>query len=445
MENNMDKILINKAIILTLNPAEPVLYDKAILLEDGTIKKIAARSDFPDFDGKEIDASGQVAMPGFINAHHHFYSTLVRGLGKAAPAKNFNAVLTNLWWRLDKQLMMSDIYYSALVSALDAVRHGTTTIIDHHASPGAIPGSLDEISKTTKLAGIRASLCYEVSDRDGTDKTNEGIRENVMWLENVQSEQNEFLKGLFGMHAAFTLSDKTLEAIAFEGEKLNCGYHIHVAEASSDEDFSLQQYNKRVVNRLKDYNLLNNKSIAAHCVHIDEQEMEILAELGTAVVHNPQSNQNNAVGIADVVKLTKQGVLVGLGTDAMTVNMLEELRVGIWAQHLKHDPSQGFMEIAHTLLRNNAAIANRYWDNRLGILKEGRAADLVLIDYYPPTPLDADTWIGHIIYGLSQAVVDTTICAGNILYQNKKLMLDIDEAEVAAKSRECATKLWERF
>jgi len=441
----MDKILITNGIILTLNPEQPVLFDKALLLETGTISKIADKGEITDFKGRTIDASGQVVLPGFINVHHHFYSTLVRGLGKAKPSKDFNQVLEHLWWRLDKQLLQEDVYYSALISAVDAVKHGTTTIIDHHASPGAISGSLNEIAKAVTQCGIRANLCYEVSDRDGDCKTHEGIKENLDWLRQVKSEQSDFLKGLFGMHAAFTLSDITLHTIAEESRKLNCGYHIHVAEAASDEQYSLKHHNKHVVNRLKDFKLLNDKTIAAHCVHINEQEMEILSHFKVAVAHNPQSNQNNAVGIADVVKLAKKGVLVGLGTDAMTVNMLEEIRVGLWAQHLKHDPSQGFMEITNTLLKNNGEIANRYWGGKLGMIGEGKAADLVVIDYYPPTPLDANTWLGHIIFGISQAMVDTTICGGKIIYQNKKLLLDIDEAEVAAKSRECATKLWERF
>jgi putative selenium metabolism protein SsnA len=441
----MNKMLITNGIILTLNPENPVLYDKVLVLEDGIVQKIADKSEVTDFKGTVLDASGKVVMPGFINVHHHFYSTLVRGLGKAKPSKDFNQVLENLWWRLDKKLMLDDVYYSALISAIDAVKHGTTTIIDHHASPGAINGSLNEIAKAVKLSGIRANLCYEVSDRDGECRTMDGIKENVQWLESVKANQSEYLKGLFGMHAAFTLSDKSLELIASEGQKLNCGYHIHVAEAMSDEDFSLKHFGKRVVPRLNEFNLLNDKTIAAHCVHIDEAEMELLAQAKTAVAHNPQSNQNNAVGIADVVKLTQKGITVGLGTDAMTVNMLEEIRVGLWAQHLKHDPSQGFMEIANTLLKNNGVIANRYWNNQLGMIAEGKSADLVLIDYYPPTPLDANTWLGHIIYGISQSQVDTTICAGKVLYQNKKLMLDLDEAEVAAKSRECGSKLWERF
>lgn len=441
----MSKILIKNGTILTGNADNPVLNDKVLLIENGKISKICAPGEVGVFDGQVIDATGKVVMPGFINAHHHFYSTMVRGLGKAAPSKDFNEVLENLWWRLDKKLLMEDVYYSSLISAIDAVKHGTTTIIDHHASPGAILGSLDEIAKATKLAGIRANLCYEVTDRDGDSKALDGIKENVMWLEAIQANNDEYLKGLFGMHAAFTLSNRTLETIAFEGERLNCGYHIHVAEAASDEEYSLKHFNQRVVNRLHKFNLLNDKTIAAHCVHVDEAEMEILAQMKTAIAHNPQSNQNNSVGIADVVKLTQKGCLVGLGTDAMTVNMLEEIRVGLWAQHLKHDPSQGFMEIATTLLKNNAIIANRYWDNQLGTLEAGKAADVVLIDYYPPTPLDSNTWLGHMIFGLSQSQVDTTICAGKILYQNKQLKLDIDEAEVNAKSRECAAKLWERF
>jgi len=441
----MDKVLITNGIILALNPQEPVLYNTDLLLEEGKISRLAEHGSIREKDVQEIDAAGKVIMPGFINVHHHFYSTLVRGLGKAAPSHDFNEVLENLWWRLDKQLLMDDIYYSALISVLDAVRHGTTTIIDHHASPGAITGSLNEIAKAVLQGGIRANLCYEVSDRDGECKSMDGIKENVHWLEQVQTGESDFLKGLFGMHAAFTLSDETLETIAAEGQKLNCGYHIHVAEAASDEDFSLKHFSKRVVNRLQDFGLLNDRSIAAHCVHIDEQEMEILAQNKVAVAHNPQSNLNNSVGIADVVKLAQKGLTVGLGTDAMTVNMLEEIRVGLWAQHLKHDPSQGFMEIADTLLKNNAVIANRYWDGQLGMIAEGKAADLVLMDYLPPTPLDANTWIGHVIYGISQATVDTTICGGRVLYQNKKLLLDIDEAEAAAKSRECAIKLWERF
>ncbi|MFH1726616.1 MAG: amidohydrolase family protein [Elusimicrobiota bacterium] len=163
-------------------------------------------------------------------------------------------------------------------------------------------------------------------------------------------------------------------------------------------------------------------------------------------MHNPQSNMNNAVGIADIIAMCGKGILVGLGTDAMTVNMLEEVRVAQWAQHLRHqNPSVGFMESASTLMFNNAKIANRYWDPKVGVLKEGYAADIILMDYYPPTPFDGNTFLGHLIFGLSQSFVDTTIAGGKVLMENKKLAIDVDEEEIAAKSRELATELWERF
>ena len=174
--------------------------------------------------------------------------------------------------------------------------------------------------------------------------------------------------------------------------------------------------------------------------------MELLAETGTAVVHNPQSNMNNAVGVADVLGMLRKGVLVGLGTDAMTVNMLEEVRAALWVRHLaERNPSVGFVETLSTLLVNNARIANRHFPVRLGELREGCAADLVLIDYEPPTPLDEGTFLGHLAFGLSQAVVDTTVVGGDVLMAGKRLELDLDEAEIAAKARERAKALWERF
>jgi cytosine/adenosine deaminase-related metal-dependent hydrolase len=164
------------------------------------------------------------------------------------------------------------------------------------------------------------------------------------------------------------------------------------------------------------------------------------------VAHNPQSNQNNAVGIADVMSLVGRGVRVGLGTDAMTVNMLEEIRVAMWAQHLRQDnPSCGFMEIANTLFARNPELASRMWGFPLGTLQEGAAADIILVDYHPPTPLNSNTVLGHLIYGISQATVDTTICAGRVLMEDKRLCIDVDEAALAARSRELTVKLWDRF
>ncbi|MDD3235562.1 MAG: putative aminohydrolase SsnA [Candidatus Cloacimonetes bacterium] len=442
----MNRYIIHGGLILSFDAKQPVLKDMAILVEDGKISKIAPLADFSTIACERIDVQGKLIMPGLINAHHHFYSTLVTGLGKAAPSKDFNEVLNNLWWRLDKKLLNEENYISALVSSLTAIRKGTTTIIDHHASPFAVRGSLSEIARATKLSGIRASLCYEVSDRDGEAIAQEGIEENAAWIKSCQTHPDEHLKGLFGMHAAFTLSDKSLEQIASKVQNLNCGTHIHAAEAESDERFNLDHYGKRVVERLNDFGLINKNSIMVHGVHLNPKEMMIIAEKGAAIVTNPQSNLNNAVGIADVCKMTELGVTVGLGTDAMTVNMLEEVRVGIWAQHCRqNDPSQGFIELANALLQNNPIIAQKYWGAKHGTITEGGAADIIVVDYDPHTPLDENSWIGHVVYGVSQASVSATISAGKVLMWDGELLLDIDEASIKARSRELAAALWKRF
>lgn len=437
-------ILIKNAIIATGGERNKILYDHSILIENDTIKKIDNKNKFKGKYSKVIDGQGKIAMPGLINTHMHFYSTFARGLIKAKPSKNFVEVLNHLWWRLDKKLILADCYYSAIIPLIDAIRKGTTTIIDHHASPFAIRGSLKFIEKAVREIGLRACLCYEVSDRDGKEKAKEGIKENVDFIKYACKKDDNFVYGLFGLHASFTISNETLEEAADHGHHLNVGFHIHAAESQSDQIHSETHYNLRVIERLQKFGIVGNKSICAHCVHINEKEMDILKHTQTAVVHNPQSNANNSVGIADIVKMSKKGILVGLGTDAMTVNMLEELRYGIWLQHLKNDPSVGFTESVWALLVNNGKIANRYFKN-IGEIKEGNFADIILMDYNPPTPLTSDNFYGHLVFGISQNQVDTTIVNGRILMENKKLKIDIDENEIFKKSLEASKKLWNRF
>ncbi|MBI4677014.1 MAG: putative aminohydrolase SsnA [Elusimicrobia bacterium] len=439
-------LLIKDGLIVTFGDKNRVLSGHSILCENGRIAKIAKSHAFKGKYKKVLSADGKAVLPGFINSHMHFYSTMVRGLGKALPSKDFAGILRNLWWRLDKKLCLDDCYYSALLPLIDAVKRGTTTLIDHHASPFAARGSLDLIAKAVKETGVRASLCYELSDRDGEEVAQDGIDENVAFIKRCKAEKDEQLKALFGLHASFTITDKTMARAAEAGVELGAGFHVHTAEARSDQDYNEGHFGLRVVERLHKFGILGPKTIAAHCVHVNDREMDLLKSTDTAVAHNPQSNMNNAVGVADIIKMQAKGILVGLGTDAMTVNMLEELRVALWAQHLSHDnPSCGFMEAASTLLFNNAKIADRHWGVKLGVLEEGAAADIVLMDYHPPTPFDEGTVLGHVIFGLSQSSVDTTIASGKVLMEGKRLKLGIDEAEAAAKSLELSKKLWQRF
>jgi putative selenium metabolism protein SsnA len=329
---------------------------------------------------------------------------------------------------------------------LESIRHGTTTLVDHHASPRAVRASLGAIAQAVMETGLRACLCYEVSDRDGARIAREGLAENAWFIRECQERKGDHVKALFGLHASFTLSDATLETATTLGHELGVGFHIHAAEAESDQEHAQHTSGMRVVERLKHFEILGRRSIAAHCTHVDRKEMELLAETQTAVAHNPQSNMNNAVGVANVIELSRRGVLVGLGTDAMTTNMLEELRVALWGQHLSQgNPSAGFYEMVNALFGNNPAIARRIFDLDLGELCPGAAADIVVVDYDPPTPLEDANAFSHLVFGISQAAVDTTIVSGRALMQNRRLMLDLDEERVNARARELASKLWKRL
>lgn len=454
-----NKILIKNGTILTFNEKKQYLKNHSILIAGDKIVKIAPNSELMNSHEQEeknvrvIDAKNRIVMPGLINTHMHFYSTFARGLTKAKPSTNFSEVLNNLWWRLDRKLTKEDCYYSTMVAMIDGIKQGTTTYFDHHASPYAIEGSLAEIGRAAKDCGVRVSLCYELSDRDGEVISQKGVTENIETLLWLKKEKSDFLKAMFGIHASFTVSDQTLSQIQkVVSQKLQCnlediGVHIHLAEDAVDELQCHREYNKSVVKRLNDHGLLGPKTITAHGVHLEEEEMEILASTKTILVHNPQSNMNNSVGIANIMKILDKGVLVGLGTDAMTVNMLEELRFCLWAQkYYQKDPSGCFMESVNLLLKNNPIIAKRFWsEGAIGTLEEGGRADLIIRDYLPPTPIGEDNFMGHLVFGISQSKVDTTIVGGNILMSEGCLTSALDEEAIYAKSSELAQNLWSRF
>jgi len=439
-------LLIENGTLLSPGGEVSVRRGQSVLIEDGLITRVAPRSRFARYTGQRLDAAGKVVVPGHINAHTHFYSTFARGLTRAKPARDFTGVLRHLWWRLDSALTAEDCYLSALVALLDAIRHGTTTLIDHHASPRAVGGSLDAIARAVEESGLRACLCYEVSDRNGAAIAREGLAENVRFIRRCQGGDVTRLQALFGLHASFTLSDATLTAATSLGHELQTGFHIHVAEAQSDQKAARRTSRMRVVERLVRFGILGERSIAAHCTHVSPREMDLLAETGTAVVHNPQSNLNNAVGIANVLELKRRGVLVGLGTDAMTNNLLEEVRVALWAQHLaRRNPSAGFAEITGALFSGNAEIAGRIFGLRFGEIRAGCVGDVAIYDYDPPTPFESGNALGHVVFGLSQATVDSTIVGGRVLMRNRRLARDLDEARVNARAREHAKTLWQRF
>jgi putative selenium metabolism protein SsnA len=440
-------MLIVNGTLLTFGASARIINNGALRIQDGWIHDLATTPELRDkYPGEEeLDAGGRLIMPGLICAHTHYYGLFARGMAipGEAPA-DFPQILERLWWRLDKALSLEDIRYSALYCLVDAIRNGTTTLIDHHASPHAIPGSLDAIAAAVLQAGVRSCLCYEVSDRDGAERTTEGLEENARFIRRVKGQAG-LLSGTFGLHASLTLSDETLARAVDMARLLDVGFHIHVAEAAADVQDSLQKYGLRVVERLAQRGILGPKTIAAHCVHVNEHEMDLLHESGTRVVHNPRSNMNNAVGVADVPKMLTKGVAVGLGNDGFSNNMFTEMKAAYLLHKLaKGDPRVlGADQVLTMAMHNNAQTARLFYPRPLAELTPGACADVVFLDYVPPTPLTLGNLPWHIMFGVDGAHVSTTIVAGKILMHNRKLTT-LDEEEIGARARELAAKVWLR-
>src|SRR5215468_12600857 len=385
----MNTALVTNATLVNWTPRQ-IKPKQAVLVRDEMIADIGPSSDlvarYPDV--RQYDASGKLLMPGNICAHTHFYGAFARGMAiPGAPPKDFPEILERLWWRLDKTLTLDDVRYSALVCLIDAIKHGTTTLIDHHASPNAIEGSLDVIAEAVRQAGPRACLCYEVTDRDGPEKARDGIDENLRFIRSATRDPKSTISATFGLHASLTLSDATLEACrnAHDG-----GFHIHAAEHEADQFDSLKKSGSRVIDRLRKFGVLGPRSIVAHAVHIDLLEAELLRDTGTWVTHQPRSNMNNAVGAADVEGLLRMGVKVGLGNDGFSNAMWDEWKATyLYHKAATRDPRRmSGATVAEMAVTNNAALANVFFPQApIGVLAPGAFADIIFVDYHPTTPL----------------------------------------------------------
>jgi putative selenium metabolism protein SsnA len=444
-------MLITNARLVTWEDQNQVLENHALYIEGDRIAEIGPQQELISKhpEAERLDAAGQYVMPGNICAHTHFYGAYARGMAIPGPApKDFPEILRRLWWPLDKSLSLEDVRSSALVCLVDAVRHGTTTLIDHHASPNAIDGSLDVIAEAVEQSGLRAVLCYEVTDRDGQEKAQAGIQENVRFIE--KAAQNEYTGGrvraTFGLHASLTLSGETLDqcrAAAPEG----VGFHIHGAEHEADEEDSLAKSGKRVVQRLNDHGILGPNTILAHAVHVDEDEMDLLASSRTWVTHQPRSNMNNGVGAARVDRLLDRGIPVCLGNDGFSNAMWEEWKAAYLMHKVtRRDPrAMPGDQVARLGVYNNAALARVFFPEApLGMLAPGAYADLIFVDYHPYTPLHAGNLPWHIVFGFHESMITTTIASGNVLMKDRQV-LNFDVEAIAARARELAPGVWERY
>ena len=447
-------MLITHGLLITMTEPNRVIPDGAVYIRDGLIADLGttqeltqkyARADASLANGPvEISARGKLILPGNICAHTHFYGAFARGMAiPGQPATNFVEILERLWWKLDRALDLEAVRYSTLVCLVDAIRHGTTTLIDHHASPNAIEGSLDAIAGEVERAGLRAALCYEVTDRNGQDGANSGIAENVRFARECGKRKSSHIRAAFGIHALLTVGDGTLDRCVAAAGDANIPLHLHVAEGQADQSESLARYHMRVVERLSAHDALTEKTINAHCIHLNDREIQLLAEHGAKVTHQPRSNMNNAVGVAPVLQMLGAGICVGLGNDGFSNDAFIEMKFAdLLHRHALHDPrAMGADKIVHMTYANNASIARLFWDQPVGTLEVGAHADLILADYQPFTPLHAGNLPWHLLFGMDGSEITHTICGGKLLMSDREL-LTLDATEISAHAREVAQRVW---
>lgn len=442
-------MIIHNATIITWETPNRIIRGQALRVEQDRITEIDEASKLLDKypQDERIDAGSQLLMPGLICAHTHFYGLFSRGMAihGDAPA-DFVEILQKLWWPLDQSLQEEDVYYSALLSAIDAIKHGTTTVFDHHASPSMILGSLDIVERAVSEVGLRASLCYEVTDRGGKKKANEGIQENLRMIEKARKyPAGSMVTAMFGLHAGLTLSDETLKR-SRDYIQEGYGFHIHVAEHQSDEFDSLNRHGKRVIDRLEEFGITGTDSIFVHGVHLDAKELEIIRDTGTWLTHQPRSNMNNAVGMANVEGAIRYGIPVCLGNDGFSFAMWDEWRTcylahKLWNRDPRSMPGNLVIEMGAV---NNAKIASHFFRDRIGTIEVGAKADLVLVDYKPITEMSEGNLPWHILFGFRDSMVTTTIVNGKTVMKDR-VIEGINETDIAQRAASLSQEVWKRY
>jgi putative selenium metabolism protein SsnA len=430
----MGKLLLHNLRIVDPFGEREFLEHAAILIEDEIIKFVGRGFSHVDFDGQILDMEGKTVLPGIINAHTHLYSTLAMGMPAPQKSpKNFVEQLEEVWWKLDRGLDKASVLASFEAGLMDCIQNGTTTIIDHHASPYLVEGSLDLLAAMAESFGLNISLCFESSDRNGEANFKDELLENIRAIKKYAN--NPYVSPRLGLHASFTLSDDSLEMVSKQLQKIpDCGIHIHVAEDLADEKDAQARGYRSVIQRLDNFNLLSNQSLIIHGIFMTREDRHILLKHGCHLVHNPTSNAKNQVGVLETEII--ESMSPGLGTDGMQNNLLREAKEGTLIRSATESPAVNYLEL---LFRNNPDIALKIFGKLVGHIEEEAQADLVFYDYDPRTDFNADNFGSHLLFGFGQP---TDVMTRGVFRMRKRHLVDIDETRIRENARRQSARLW---
>ncbi|WP_068870408.1 putative aminohydrolase SsnA [Edwardsiella tarda] len=437
-------LILKNVTAVQFEPAQ-VREGVDIAIDGAEIRAIGdnLHAQFPDAQVKEMH--GRLVMPGIVCAHNHFYSGLSRGImANIAPCPDFISTLKNLWWRLDRALDEESLYYSGLICSLEAIKSGCTAVIDHHASPNYIAGSLATLRKGFLKAGLRGMTCFETTDRNGgTRELQQGVEENIRFaqlIDEAKAKGSEpyLVEAHIGAHAPFTVSNAGLEMLAEALRATGRGLHIHAAEDRYDVSHSHDKYGQDLVVRLAEYGLINDKTLLAHGLYLSNEDIRILNEQDAFLVHNARSNMNNHVGYNQRLAQFRN---LALGTDGIGADMFEELKFAFF----KHRDAGGplWPDSFTRFLYNGNQLLNRNFGARFGRLEAGYKADLTICDYPSPTPLAAQNIGGHLAFGLGSSSVHSVMVEGVMVYEDRAFPFDIEP--IYAEARKVAARMWQRM
>jgi 5-methylthioadenosine/S-adenosylhomocysteine deaminase len=444
----MTSILVKGGIIVTMDPRHRILSDHSMIIDDGKFKAIGKTGEITRHSKTDeiVDASGSIVMPGLICSHTHLYGILLRGAKlNITPPSDFTQILQRIWWPVDESLTFDDAYASALVACLESLKTGTTTFADTYSGPNSIEGVLDRIAKAVDEVGIRGLLSFEATERHSKEEGERGVRENVRFATSMKREKKSRTLPLFSLHASFTVTDELIRSVRELASKYSVPITIHTSEGPGDPQHNMERYGKRTIERLRDIGLLAPDVVLAHCVHLNDNELNIVAKAGAKIAHNPMSNMLNAVGTARVPDMLRRGIRVGLGNDGYIFDGFQNMRAAyLIHRSITRDPNAiDAYEILEMATIRGAELYGL--EKQIGSIERGKRADLIVIKPdILPTPLNADSVVGHLINTITGHHVRTTIVDGRIVMRDRTVTT-LDEIDAQRKGQDAAAALWQRL
>jgi putative selenium metabolism protein SsnA len=425
-----------------------ILEGHSVAIESGRILEIGKNADLTKkHTGAEVlDATGCIVMPGIVCSHSHLYGMLLRGASlKITPPSDFTQILQRIWWPVDEALTFDDAYASALVAAVEFAKSGVTMFADTYSGPNSISGVLDHIAKAVDEVGVRGYAAFEATERHSKDEGRKGLQENVRFASSSLGKPDSKVRPLFSIHASFTVSDDLIREVKKSAGKYHAPITIHTSEGLGDVHHNIENYGKRTIERLQGVGLLGPEVVLAHCVNINDEEIDIIARTKTGVAHNPMSNMLNAVGVAPVPRMLEKHVTVGLGNDGYIFDMFENMRAA-FLLHRVHTRNPNAID-PYTILEMATINGARLYgvQKELGSIEPGKKADIVVIKpSVLPTPLNAVSVVGHLVNTVDGDDVEHVLVEGRPIVRSKRL-LTFDEEEAQSISQAAATKLWARL